>query len=432
MFIQLRSKRLGTILVIVMAAINLITGQPAGAEKAQAFAYLVYSKGIIEQYRVTAGGSFVPLEPLNLKVGISPTRMVIGSNGQYAYIAERAGKLHVLAIETNGCLSPVDEVQLPPQKFATGILIGPSGKHLYLSLAEKVDQGESEMVAFSIESDGKLIRLDGGSIITGQSTLALAANPSVPCIYAGDNADGSISAYRLNADGTLLQFGPPTLPGTGDAGDMAMTSDNKFLYVTNARAHSITQFRVGGDGRTSRLSESSFESQLGGQGHSAEIALTAASDVVLVVYPAGSTLCKFKMVDGKLPSTPQFYVVTRNNRLLAFAELEALAEATPSVQSAVADNKAEQEIDEARGRAKQSLCATPGSIASGPDGILYLFSSAGVLRFKVDKDGTLKDLGSAVRWKDKWDIVSDNESMGKPSFEGVLLPARHGITIVTR
>jgi hypothetical protein len=422
------TRRLWVTLLTLTAAVTLVVGQPARAEKAAAFAYLVYDEGTVEQYRVMPGGSFVPLEPLSVGIERAPTRLILGSSGQYAYIADYGKKLHVFAINANGSLSPVDEMQLPPETVPIGIVIDSSGRYLYLSLAGNV----GEMVAFSIESDGKLIRLDGGSISTGQSTLALAANPSVPCIYAGDNADGSVSAYRLNADGTLLQFGPPTLPGAGDAGDIAMTSDNKFMYVTDARAHSITQFRVGDDGRTSRLSESSFESQLGGQGHAAEIALTAASDVVLVVYPAGSTLCKFKLVDGKLPSTPQFYVVTRNNRLLAFAELEALAEATPSVQSAVADKKAEQEIDEARGRARQSLCATPGSIASGPDGILYLFSSAGVLRLKVDKDGTLKDLGSAIRWKDKWDIVSDNKSMGKPTFEGVHLPARHGITIVTR
>jgi hypothetical protein len=418
--------------LLTLAAVALVVGQPARAEKPSAFAYIVYDGGTIEQYRVTPGGAFTPLEPPSAKIENAPTRLVVEPGSKYAYIADDSRKLRVFAINTNGSLSPVDDMQLPAGKTPLDILIDASGTHLYVCLAGKVSERDSEIVAFSIESNGKLTRIDAGSFSTGETTYALAENPAVPCLYAADRSEDSITAYLMNRDGGLLPFNPPPLPGGGMVGDMAVTPDNRFMYVTESRRQGITQFRVGDDGRTSFVSRASFTSLLGGQGNPAEVAFTGVSDVILVVYPSGSALCQFKLDDGRLPSTPRFYFITRNNRLLTLAELEALAEATPSVQSAVADKKAEQEIDEARGRARQSLCATPGSIASGPDGVLYLFSSAGVLRLKVDKDGTLKDLGSAIRWKDKWDVVSDNTSMGKRASEGVELPARHGITVVTR
>ena len=77
--------------------------------------------------------------------------------------------------------------------------------------------------------------------------------------YTTNTGSGSVSGYAIAADGSLTLLDADGRTGvTGDGSspiDAALDHDSNFLYVLNAGAHTVTAFRVHGDGSLTNLGD---------------------------------------------------------------------------------------------------------------------------------------------------------------------------------
>jgi len=114
----------------------------------------------------------------------------------------------------------------------------------------------SAVSSYEIEDDGSL-RLLSASVENGQTaTCWLGINRSRRFAYTTNNASGTISGYRIGADGglTLLDAGVSALSGEAPV-DLAFSPDGRFLYNVNAGSGTVSAHRVNPDGSLTELGE---------------------------------------------------------------------------------------------------------------------------------------------------------------------------------
>jgi 6-phosphogluconolactonase len=133
----------------------------------------------------------------------------------------------------------------------------PNGKNLYV-----VNHDDNTIVQFAIGTDGKLYPLNTVNT-PGTEPVAVAMNPAGTMLYVLDYyspaapglpsytdlnpGPGSVSAFPVNADGSL---GQPIVVSTANNADyspvqcfptnLAITPNGNFLYVTNTNAVVVT------------------------------------------------------------------------------------------------------------------------------------------------------------------------------------------------
>jgi 6-phosphogluconolactonase (cycloisomerase 2 family) len=108
-----------------------------------------------------------------------------------------------------------------------------------------------------LNADGSL-SLVSASVSTHQAaTCWLVVSNDGRFAFAVNSASGSISAYRVEADGSLQILSADGRTGvTGDGTapiDLGLSHDGKFLYVLNAGAGTIAAFGVERDGGLASL-----------------------------------------------------------------------------------------------------------------------------------------------------------------------------------
>jgi len=87
--------------------------------------------------------------------------------------------------------------------------------------------------------------------------LAVPATASAaPRLYVSSNG-GTVSAFSINADGSLSSRGVPSTGGTNTEG-LAITPDAKFLYVANFNTNNVAAFQIFPGGNIGSLLGSPF------------------------------------------------------------------------------------------------------------------------------------------------------------------------------
>jgi 6-phosphogluconolactonase (cycloisomerase 2 family) len=67
-------------------------------------------------------------------------------------------------------------------------------------------------------------------------------------LYIAESVHGSTSAYDLDLDGSLSVLASALSTGQGATCWLAISPDNKWVYVTNTSSRSISSYRVADDG----------------------------------------------------------------------------------------------------------------------------------------------------------------------------------------
>lgn len=92
---------------------------------------------------------------------------------------------------------------------------------------------------------GALIPL--GSIATGIEPQGMAITPNGKYVYVANNADNSLSMYRIDKNGKLVVLNVPTISNEDNPIKIVVTPDGNHLYVTNSNFISMYGIESNGE-----------------------------------------------------------------------------------------------------------------------------------------------------------------------------------------
>jgi 6-phosphogluconolactonase (cycloisomerase 2 family) len=106
---------------------------------------------------------------------------------------------------------------------------------------------------FGISGGGSLTALTPASVPAGQNPYTLAVDPSHSYLYVVNYAaplgtSGSISQYRIAANGTLTPMNPPTVETQAGPSGIVVNPTGPYVYVADFNASVITQYTIGAGG----------------------------------------------------------------------------------------------------------------------------------------------------------------------------------------
>jgi len=187
--------------------------------------------------------------------GTTPTLLVMDPSGSFLYAANSlSNDISVFSIGTGGVLTTVQQnggATAPIGLSAMNMALAPSGKFLYVT--GQATQGWIE--AFPV-SQGVL----GAPtvVLTGNNPFGLAIDSAGSHLYTANKQDSSISAFTINADGSLTALGSPI--GVAFIGPVSMLIDKsgKYLYVANQGSGNLAAYSIGSDGGLTLLTGSPF------------------------------------------------------------------------------------------------------------------------------------------------------------------------------
>ncbi|MFF5522913.1 lactonase family protein [Streptomyces coeruleorubidus] len=126
-----------------------------------------------------------------------------------------------------------------------------SGKRMLVAEAEK-----STVTTYQVKRDGRLKVLQE-PLANGQETLCWLERAG-NYFYGGNTGNSTVTGYRMDEHGTLSLtngVGIATPPSAKSQGviDLAVTEDEKFVYVQNAVSGTVDGFRVEADGALTKV-----------------------------------------------------------------------------------------------------------------------------------------------------------------------------------
>lgn len=194
---------------------------------------------------------------------------VFNENGCYLTYDEEAkvlydanykkGELAVIKVNKDGTLTVTDVIQhtspVGPhenQDFAHAHFIHPTNDHKYIL---SCDLGTDEVHTYTLTDDNKLTEVSVYKAAPGTGPRHLAFHHSEPIVYLLGELDYTVEVLNIQEDGSLVAGNRyDTIPSDwtefNSSAAIRLSSDNKFLYVSNRGHNSITVFEVSADGQS--------------------------------------------------------------------------------------------------------------------------------------------------------------------------------------
>ncbi len=128
----------------------------------------------------------------------------------------------------------------------TGAVYGSGGLPPGTHLAFIASYTTWQIQSFIINASNGALTAIGSPVGTGKSPYAVSVTPSGKFVYTSNLGDHSVSAFAVNADGSLTALGTAqTLNGPEG---MAIDPAGKFLYVACYGSNAICGFTINSDG----------------------------------------------------------------------------------------------------------------------------------------------------------------------------------------
>ncbi|WP_328825749.1 lactonase family protein [Streptomyces ureilyticus] len=218
--------------------------------------------GSVQGFTITKKG-LKPLKGSHRSLGLdnenvprfdtSPGEVEFTPDGRNLVVTTKAANtVEVFPLKRNG-LPAVDEPVV--NKSAGGvpfaISFDKSGKRMLVAEAEK-----STVTAYQVKRNGKLKVLQK-PLANGQETLCWLVRAG-NYFYGGNTGNSTVSGYRMAKSGKLAltnDVGIATPPSANSQGviDLAVTEDEKFVYVQNAVSGTVDGFRVEKNGALTKV-----------------------------------------------------------------------------------------------------------------------------------------------------------------------------------
>lgn len=171
------------------------------------------------------------------------------------------GAIHVYTIShADGTLAPASVGPFPLGNGA-----GTPGEMAALGKILYVASSAGSIFAFTVNADGSLTSVAGSPFAAGAgvSHLTVIGSFTVPntnFLYAANSDDpsGSISAFSVTANGSLVPVPGSPFPTLSGAGPEGFLGGGKFLYVALKNANAVAAFAIANDGSLTPTAGSPF------------------------------------------------------------------------------------------------------------------------------------------------------------------------------
>ncbi|MGA2410407.1 MAG: beta-propeller fold lactonase family protein, partial [Candidatus Binataceae bacterium] len=201
------------------------------------------------QYAInSSGGGLSVIGTGHIAAGAAPQWVAVTPSGAYAYTTNFGTN------NTNGSISQytIDSstgaLTANTPSTVTASIVHPAGAVATDSFVFVTDQGNEDIVTYSINSNGALQLPSEIDLGAGSIPGPIYIDASTQYVYATDTALGLVYAFAISGSG-LSFLGSYTAAGSGTNVSMGLatviTSDSiEYLYVANEATNSISQFLV--------------------------------------------------------------------------------------------------------------------------------------------------------------------------------------------
>ncbi|MBB6416197.1 beta-propeller fold lactonase family protein [Streptomyces sp. AK010] len=219
-------------------------------------------EGSVQGYRITAKG-LVPMRGSFRSLGLanedvprfdtSPGEVEITPDGRNLVVTTKGNNtVEVFPLKRNGLpavAEPVVNKSAGNVPFA--ISFDRSGSRMLIAEAER-----STVTTYKVKHNGKLKVLQK-PLANGQEVLCWLERAG-DHFYGGNTGNSTVTGYRMDKHGRLAltnEVGVATPPSAKSQGviDIAVTGDEKFVYVQNATSGTIDGFRVEKNGSLTKV-----------------------------------------------------------------------------------------------------------------------------------------------------------------------------------
>jgi 6-phosphogluconolactonase (cycloisomerase 2 family) len=197
--------------------------------------------GQVSVYQLGANG--VLSEGMNSPVNAAanPLSLAVDDSGRFLYVAnDTTGTIVFTVSQTDGTLKWTSTVA-PNEARSDAVAITPNSKFAYV--ANFASPGGID--AYAVNASNGDLTLIAGSPFSSAGNLpsALVVEPTGKYLYAVNQGSSNLAAFTINADGSLTQIGTAVSTGTAP---IAVTADpsGKFIYVANATGASVSIYSI--------------------------------------------------------------------------------------------------------------------------------------------------------------------------------------------
>ena len=214
--------------------------------------------GLVSALGLTPGKS-TPGMLNTVSTGAKPAHLAIHPDGRFLFTAlYDGGGVAVHPIEPDGSVGPISDLHLHVRaaqadavSHAHQVVIDPVGGDVLV-----VDLGTDSLHRYRLDpTTGRLTPSGRIRLAVDSGPRHLAFHPSGSYAYVADELDSTVTVCE-RVDG-VLRPGPvfPALPegfelsGRNYPGEILVSADGRFVYVSNRGSNTIAVFAVGEDGR---------------------------------------------------------------------------------------------------------------------------------------------------------------------------------------
>lgn len=172
-------------------------------------------------------------------------------DGRFLAATERlTNKVDVFLVQPDGTLSPV-VVNASAGPGAFSVLFAPNGAALVSETGPAGVPNGSAITSYAVQADGTLSAISASVPSLGAANCWNAVTSDGRFVYVSNAGSASISGFAIGTDGTLTAL-PGTVVGSNPAGatnlDITVSADGKFLYTLNSGNGTIGIFAIQKDG----------------------------------------------------------------------------------------------------------------------------------------------------------------------------------------
>jgi len=185
-----------------------------------------------------------------------PAQVSFTRDGDVLVVTEKAmGIIDTFTLSDDG-LANDHKMFASPVPTPFGFAVGRHGR-IFVSEANGGAANASSVSSYEVSDDGGLATLSGSVPTTETAACWVVLTRNERYAYASNTGSGTISGYRVSPDGSLKLLDADGITGTTGAGskpiDLALSRDSRYLYSLNSGNGTVSAFRVNANGSLQAL-----------------------------------------------------------------------------------------------------------------------------------------------------------------------------------
>lgn len=179
-----------------------------------------------------------------------PAQVSFSSDGQVLVVTEKTTRvIDTFTVDNGGLIEQHRQFQSIGQ---TPFGFAVHGDNLFVSEA-----AHATVSSYDLHDDGNLEAVSPSVPTTQAATCWVVVTRDGRFAYASDTGTGVVTGYSIAPDASIALLNADGITGNIGAGskpiDMALTANSRFLYVLNSGNNSLSAFRVNQDGSLDSL-----------------------------------------------------------------------------------------------------------------------------------------------------------------------------------